>query len=257
MFLLGIHVCIYNVWTPFNTHDKDECDQVLLIGIHKLYVFLSISHISESRYKLNTLRNLNKSQFLWRTLTWRTFIPGKSEKSHVSLISLGAWQTRLSGDSWTMKDHIINYHQVAIRSLFLYSDICLLIKSCCYNIKLISITTLISELPQHCVLLVQVVNMKVKYTIKRMIKNHPNLVSPDILGPRVSPSGLEVPRLPSVPWVLSVRWLHCYLYKTNVSFIPNDQKVIRLALITFHELDLVAVYYTQRTNYFKILLIIH
>lgn len=78
-----------------------------------------------------------------------------------------------------------------------------------------------------------------------MIKNHPNLVSPDILGPRVSPSGLEVPRLPSVPWVLSVRWLHCYLYKTYVSFIPNDQKVIRLALITFHEVDLVAVYYTQ------------
>lgn len=96
------------------------------------------------------------------SLTWRTFIPGKSEKSHVSFVSLGTRQTRLSGDSWTMKDHIINYHQVAIRSLFLYSDICLLIKSCWYNIKLISITTLISELPQHCVILVQVVNMKSK-----------------------------------------------------------------------------------------------
>lgn len=175
------------------------------------------------------------------SLTWRTFIPGKSEKSHVSFVSLGTRQTRLSGDSWTMKDHIINYHQVAIRSLFLYSDICLLIKSCWYNIKLISITTLISELPQHCVILVQVVNMKSKIHNKTNDKKPPNLVSPDILGPRVSPSGLEVLRLPSVPWVLSVRWLHCHLYKTNVSFIPNDQKVIRLALITFHEVDLVAV----------------
>lgn len=107
------------------------------------------------------------------SLTWRTFIPGKSEKSHVSFVSLGTRQTRLSGDSWTMKDHIIHYHQVAIRSLFLYSDICLLIKSCWYNIKLISITTLISELPQHCVILVQVVNMKSKIHNKTNDKTPP------------------------------------------------------------------------------------
>lgn len=107
------------------------------------------------------------------SLTWRTFIPGKSEKSHVSFVSLGTRQTRLSGDSWTMKDHIIHYHQVAIRSLFLYSDICLLIKSCWYNIKLISITTLISELPQHCVILVQIVNMKSKIHNKTNDKKPP------------------------------------------------------------------------------------
>lgn len=72
-----------------------------------------------------------------------------------------------------MKDHIINYHQVAIRSLFLYSDICLLIKSRCYNIKLIFITTLISELPQHCVILVQVVKMKSKIHNKTNDKKPP------------------------------------------------------------------------------------
>lgn len=128
--------------------------QTLRISFHQSYFWI-------------TIQTKHTKKFIWKSvlvtsLTWRTFIPGKSEKSHVSLISLGAWQTRLSGDSWTMKDHIINYHQVAIRSLFLYSDICLLIKSCCYNIKLIFITTLISELPQHCVILVQVVNMKSK-----------------------------------------------------------------------------------------------
>lgn len=130
------------------------------------------------------------------SLTWRTFIPGKSEKSHVSLISLGAWQTRLSGDSWTMKDHIINYHQVAIRSLFLYSDICLLIKSCCYNIKLIFITTLISELPQHCVILVQVVNMKSKIHNKTNDKKPPQ---PGFPGYPWSPGEPLRPGIPASP----------------------------------------------------------
>lgn len=63
--------------------------QVFIIEIHKFYVFLSISSISESRYNLNKLWNLNKIQFLWRHLPGGPLSPGNPRSPMCPLSPLG------------------------------------------------------------------------------------------------------------------------------------------------------------------------